>query len=728
MKHRTLQAVLPSTGISRVGERAQPQTRVANAILRPWLGRKASRTISVGRALAALAGLFLVTIVPASPAWQLESPDHVASPRSGMSRDQWKACALHLAEKMFSALPSMAAPLVFPRIPGKTYPRPDQPVERFQAAELEGFTRSLNLVAPLIQEDPEIAIRGTRLLDYYLRELVAITTPGSPRMLPLLSGLGLPERENWQMTCELGGLSTILLLYPRLWDALSTTQRDHVAALIADYAGGPTAAHNWRWFNVMMMVFLNRHGYPIDRDLMGAHVEALMALDAGEGWFRDARFDYYNSWVFHLYAPIWCRYYGYENDPAVAALMERQSREMMAGFPRMFARNGHMPMWGRSIAYRTGAVAALPAAFLFRNPPPLDPGWARRIVSGNLLQFVTREDFLENGVPALGFYGHFEPCLQSYSCAASPMWGYLTFLAAFSLPADHPFWRARENEGMWSELRDGVAELTLDAPGIQIVNYGRSGHSELRTGKAGPDDPNYNRLAFHTAFPWEALDPASGMAMHYTRRLNDPVEGEGFIMPVHVAWIGIRDGVLHRQLQMNRFVNGNSPVIDLADVSLPLGVLRVDRPRLILSGVLRLSHYGLPSLNGRAAEVERRTVSGRPAIIASIPGRQVALVALAGWDRLDAVVHHGFHPEADESTVIFAEWTHADRLPGSEPRIALLLHKADDAPWTDDELMPVDSWESPRISELGIRGVRIRLKEGRTVNVNYAHVDGGGVE
>jgi len=660
----------------------------------------------------------------ASTAWHPEQPDFVRSPHTGLTREHWKACGRHLVERMFAALPSMDAPLVFPKVPGKSYPRADQPPLRFRAAELEGFTRSLNLVAPLLQEDPELSARGMRLLDYYRRELVALTTPGGPRALPLLSSLPLAESENWQMTCEFGGLSVILLLYPRLWEALAKPEQDNLAAFLTDYAHGPTAAHNWRWFNLMMMLFLKHHGYAVDEARWESHLDALMALDAGGGWFRDAHFDLYNAWVFHLYAPVWCRFYGYEHAPQLAALMERQGREFMAAYPLVFGRNGFMPMWGRSIAYRTGAASPLPAAFLFRNPPPLDPGWARRIASGNLLQFVTRDDFLENGIPSLGFYGHFEPCIQGYSCAASSMWGHLNYLAAFTLPADHPFWTAMENEGAWPALGGAVRDTVLDQPGILIANYGHSGHSEVRTGKAEPDDPNYNRLAYHSAFPWEDLDPAAGMAMHYTRRLNHPVEGEGFRMPVKIFWGGYRGGVLYRQLQTHRFVNGNNPMIDLADVSLPLGVLRVDRPRLILSGQLRLSHFGLPSLGGRTAVIERRRVEGYEAIIAKIPGRQVALVALSGWDRLDAVVHRGFNPEAEESTVLHAEWTHAERLPPLRPKITLLLHKCDDSPWTDDELMPVAAWESPRVSYLGIHGVRLRLKDGRALDVSYANLEG----
>ncbi len=655
----------------------------------------------------------------------LVPPDFTRSPCTGLTRTHWLAAGLYMVEQMLAALPSMDAPLLFTKVPGKTYPQPGEDETRTRSAEFEGFVRSLNLVAPLLAENSELTMRGMRLLDYYHRELLSLIRHDSPRRVPLLSSLVTQDHEMRQMTCELGGLSVILLLYPQLWDVLAPADRDALAALLTDYAHGNTHAHNWRYFNIMMMVFLRHHGYPVDERLARAHHDALLALDAGQGWFRDNHFDYYNVWVFHLYAPIWCRAYGYQHEPEIAALLERQSHELMRTYPFFFARDGQMLMWGRSIAYRTGAISPIPVCYLFDNPPPLDPGWARRICSGNLLQFFERDEFLMNGVPSLGFYGHFEAALQGYSCSASPMWGHLNFLAMFSLPADSPLWTATENDGEWQTLpADSASEIHLDAPGFHVVNRPRTGHTELLSGKTEPDDPNYNRLAFHTAFLWESLDPAMGLPMHYTRRTHSPVTGEGQRMPVKMYWAGARDGVLYRQLIMSAVTFGAPAALDLADISLPTGTLRVDRPRLYFAGELRLCHYGLPHIGGQPAVVERRTIRGYSAITARIPGRQLALVALAGWDEIGATVHSGFNPEALESTVLWAEWRHAENFPTLSPRITLLLHKTDDAPWTDDELCPVASFETQRLGDLGLHGTRARLVDGREFRIDYTGIEG----
>src|ERR1022692_1024846 len=77
-------------------------------------------------------------------------------------------------------------------------------------------------------------------------------------------------------------------------------------------------------------------------------------------------------------------------------------------------------MWARSICYRLWISGGFPVSFMLRSKSPLDAGWARRLCSGSLLQFTTREDFYENDIPSLGFYGHREFAIQNYSCPASP--------------------------------------------------------------------------------------------------------------------------------------------------------------------------------------------------------------------------------------------------------------------------------------------------------------------
>ena len=234
------------------------------------------------------------------------------------------------------------------------------------------------------------------------------------------------------------------------------------------------------------------------------HAQAILNYYAGDGWYRDGHsFDYYSCWAFNVYAPIWNLWYGYENAPYIAKKFEENSNKLMETYGDFFDRDGWTNMWGRSNIYRNAATSAFDGNLLLRDSR-VNPGRARRISSGSLMQFLGREDFLYKGVPTLGFYGQFSPLVQGYSCAESPFWLGKAFLC-LHLPADHPFWTERENNGTWDELTEKEVKVTtLDGPALCFSNHAANGETILRTGKVlkNTDDVhgmwNYSKLAFNT--------------------------------------------------------------------------------------------------------------------------------------------------------------------------------------------------------------------------------------
>ena len=61
-----------------------------------------------------------------------------------------------------------------------------------------------------------------------------------------------------------------------------------------------------------------------------------------------------------------------------------------------------MNMWGRSICYRFAVTAPL-SLYEYDKSGNVNYGWMRRIASSTLLQFLERPEFLEDGVPTMGF-------------------------------------------------------------------------------------------------------------------------------------------------------------------------------------------------------------------------------------------------------------------------------------------------------------------------------------
>jgi len=171
--------------------------------------------------------------------------------------------------------------------------------------------------------------------------------------------------------------------------------------------------------------------------------------------------------------------------------------------------------------------------------------------------------------------------------------------------------------------------------------------------------------------------------------------------------------------------NGVGYIIDLADISIPGGVVRIDRSRLAFEHELTLGHFALPHIDGDKAEVNVMEAEGKKIITASVKGRQVALISYTGWDEVESKVHENCNVEADESTVIYVHKKRLAKNPSMELMITVMLHKTDDTEWTTEELSPVQSFEildvTPAYSTLG---ARITLADGKMYEVFFDEIDG----
>ncbi|HZH70978.1 MAG TPA: DUF2264 domain-containing protein, partial [Mariniphaga sp.] len=333
-----------------------------------------------------------------------------------------------------------------------------------------------------------------------------------------------------------------------------------------------------------------------------------------------------------------------------------------------------------------------------------------------------------------------------YSCPASPFLMFLPFIC-LALPEENPFWSETENEGFWEELNNDSKITLLENPGLVLVNHGKTGASEIVPGKVYYDDPNYSKLIYNTHFPWEDHDPQGGTAMEYSFRSLDPRDVRGddinfyltgltvqnneevnrvYSTSQNMMFNGLKNGVLYRQAIMRRPPNnGVGYIIDLADISIPGGVVRIDRSRLAFEHELTLGHFALPHIDGDKAEVNVMEAEGKKIITASVKGRQVALISYTGWDEVESKVHENCNAEADESTVIYVNKKRLAKNPSMELMITVMLHKTDDTEWTTEELSPVQSFEildvTPAFSTLG---ARITMADGKMYEVFFDEIDG----
>ncbi len=674
----------------------------------------------------------------------VENPDFDLSPYTGMTKKHYIECAKYLLTRAFNHVDSIDKPISFPIVPGKTYPQPNAPDWRYRSAEFEALERTFTLAGPLINIDPEITINGINLREYYSKHIYNAFTPGNSNSLPLPEDL--PD-STYQFTCEFGGLFKTLLLMPdTIWNTYTQQQKDEMVTCISKWGHHRTTQNNWRIFNIVTLSFLKKYGYKIDDDLLKSHLLWVASYHSGNGWYLEQTYNYYTISLFVVYCIIWNRAFGDEFYPDIAATIEKSAQELMQTYTNFFARDGYVNMWARSICYRTWISGGFPVSFMMKDNSPLDPGFARKLCSGSILQFVTREDFFDNDIPSLGFYGQREYVLQNYSCSGSPFIMFLPFIC-LALPDDSPFWTAKENEGFWETLGNKSNIEVLDKPGLVLVNHGKTGTSEIIPGKVYYDDHNYSKLAYNTHFPWENHNPQGGTSMEYSYRSHDPRDVRGddinfyltgqtidntlekssvYTTSQSMLYNGVRKGVCYRQAIMRKPPNnGVGYIIDLAEIFIPGGLIRVDRSRLAFEYELTLGHYGLPHMHGKKAEIKKYEANGKKIITAAITGRQLALITYNGWDDLHTLVQSGNNAEAEESTVLYCHKKRLQKNPPMEMMISVMLHKMNDEPWTEEELSPIKNIEimdiTPKLSALG---ATITLNNNDVYQVDFKDLDG----
>lgn len=678
--------------------------------------------------------------------------DYELSPYTGLTRESWLEAAEYMLTGIFQNIKTMDDPVVMPRKETEiTYPHyyssPElREVER-KAEMFEGLTRSFFIAAPLMKNKPQISICGYPLSEYYKKQVLRSCTRedeiyvGTYEDLQKMTNYEDPYRA-FQQTVETCALVICLWISKeQIWDTYTKEEKDKIAEFLTGFAHANTVPQNWRLFNMLDMAFLHMEGYPIDEEIMMDHAQAILNFYAGDGWYRDGHcFDYYSCWAFNVYGPLWNQWYGYENMPDIAARFEANSNKLMETYADFFDRDGFTNMWGRSNIYRNAATSAFDGNFFLRNSKA-DPGRARRVCSGSLLQFLTREDFLYKGVPTLGFYGQFSPLVQGYSCAESPFWLGKAFLC-LDLPADHPFWTAKENNGTWEQLKGKeVKETVLDGPALCFTNHEANGETILRTGKIVKNTGdfhamwNYSKLCYNTKYPWEStpgvMDIHAGKVEAQQYVLEDIATGK--LMRANVTlWCGSRDGVLYRRQFFDYNLEQESmwiQAMNLADFPVENGIIRVDKHRLFRRPVkFTLGAYGFPD-NGTKVTV--KSSGSAKAIILKGKNytgckKQLAMTIYDGWQDLKLVHSVGTNPDSENSIVVYAESSFNKQYGGHEPYVMIsqVLTKESTEDFSDEELFPIQSVQYEDMTGNGVYGNTIvTLKNGTVKKINFEEME-----
>ncbi len=672
--------------------------------------------------------------------------DYELSPYTGMTRETWLEACAYLLGGIFKHIKTLDDPVVMPRTERDvTYPHKEstglsREVEE-KAEYFEGLARTFFVAAQIIHEDPTTVISGHNIRDYYKKQVLKSVTKGDPNYVGRYEEFYERAKDTdpfrpFQQTVEACALVICLEnTKEEIWNTYTKEEQDKIADFLLGFGHGNTVPQNWRLFNMIILAFLNKKGYDIDHDIMRDHAQNILNYYTGDGWYRDGHsFDYYSCWAFNVYGPIWNTWYGYEHEPLLAKQFEDNSNKLMETYADYFDRDGFVNMWGRSNIYRNAATSPLDANFLLKNPQ-MDPGLARRIASGALLQFFTREDFLCNGVPSLGFYGQFKPLVQGYSCAESPLWFGKAFLC-LHFPKDHPFWTAKENNGIWEKLEaNAVKETTLDGPALCFTNHEANGETILRTGKIlkkSDDDNslwNYGKLSYNSKYPWESAPSDLVESQQYVLEdlTSNKVEKANAIF-----WHGNNEGILYRRQFFDFKLDKETmwmQAMNLSDFPVANGLIRVDKVRLYRRPVsLTLGAYGFPD---NSTEIKHYEKDGAKAIV--LKGhdytgkeKQLAMTIFDGWESIDLIHSEETNPDSPKSIIIFGK-AKKQKQYGYEPYVMIsqVITKESLEDFTENEIFPISSVAYTDKEKCGGYGpVKIALKNGTSKTIIYEGIEG----
>ncbi len=689
-------------------------------------------------------------------AFKSQTTDFTLSPYTGLTRDSWIEAGIYILEGCFNNIASIDDPVVMPRKDKEiSYPHlkdseSEQAVQRL-AEIFEGLTRTFFISSVIIHERPDLTINGISIREYYKKHILRVVNPkdslfvGSYESLTAITKTVDPTR-TYQQTVETCALVIGLWLSKEeIWDTYTKDEKDLIASFLNGFANAATVPQNWRLFNMLDLAFLSMNGYEINKDIMLDHAQAILAYYVGDGWYRDGQcFDYYSCWAFNMYAPLWNLWYGYEHEPYIAKRFEKYSNALMQTYPDFFDEDGHTNMWGRSCIYRNAATSAFEGNLLLPNST-VNPGLARRIASGSLLQFLCRDDFLYKGVPTLGFYGEFKPLVQGYSCAESPYWFGKAFMC-LHLPKDHPFWNEKENNGTWEKLsHDEVKVTTLNGPALSFSNHKANGETILRTGKVRKEKRdlhgmwNYMKLSYNSKFPWESTPDMD----KETSLCKGDVESEAYIIKDLTTsnvlygnvnlYSGEKDQVLYRRLYFDfdmETENHWNQAINLADFPIEKGLVRVDKLRLYRRPVLvTLGSYGFPDNgtsvsykekgNAKAIILKGKDSLGKP--------KQLAMTIYTGFTDIKLTHSHGTNPDSESSIVLFAEVTLDNMYDASEPYVLIsqVITSESEKDFTEDEVFAIKDITFTDIRhQNGAYGpITVKMNSGIERRINFSKIE-----
>ena len=314
---------------------------------------------------------------------------------------------------------------------------------------MECFGRLMAGLAPWISlpdDDTAESIQRKQLREWALKSYVQAVDPESPDYL-------LWRKEGQTLVDAAYIAESFIRGYDALWIPLDSVTKQRYIAEFTQLRRVDPPYTNWLLFSATVEAFLRKAGAPSDTYRIVSALRKVEEWYVGDGWYSDGpgfAFDYYNSFVLH---PMYIEPLEIMTNAGKSKIWNapdcdyNRAKKRMQRFgmilERFISPEGALPVFGRSITYRTGTLQPL-ALLAWRGwlPKELPDGQVRAAMTAVIKRmFGDDRNFNEKGI--FNFRIQWQAAeyfrLVYEQMASSYIWQSLAFLP-LGLPADHTFW------------------------------------------------------------------------------------------------------------------------------------------------------------------------------------------------------------------------------------------------------------------------------------------------
>lgn len=312
---------------------------------------------------------------------------------------------------------------------------------------MECFGRLMAGITPWLSLPDDETAEGKQrrqLREWALKSYAQAVDPDSPDYL-------LWYKEGQPLVDAAYIAESFLRGYDALWLPLDSVTKQRYIREFQQLRRVNPSYSNWLLFSATVESFLRKAGAGSDYYRISSALRKMEEWYVGDGWYSDGphfAFDYYNSFVIQ---PMYLECLeiitdgGKRNQWVISkdlyqkALKRTQRYSMI--LERFISPEGALPVFGRSITYRTGTLQPL-ALLAWRQqlPKELTNGQVRAAMTAVMKRmFSGNQNFNEKGFLTLGFNGKQPKISDYYTNNGSLYMASLAFLP-LGLPADHPFW------------------------------------------------------------------------------------------------------------------------------------------------------------------------------------------------------------------------------------------------------------------------------------------------